>query len=191
MKPGRFGESVGGCGGLTPEAAGAGKGFDLMKAAFMPPSEPRVALWRRYVRFCLVGGSGMGVDMAVLWVLADPAGLGWNLTLSKVLAAEAAIANNFLWNEVWTFRGLAGGAGGWRGRLVRFAKFNLICLAGIAWSVLLLNIQVYWLHVNVYVANFLSIVAVSVWNFGMNLKFGWHSAPPVQFRKGSRETPHD
>lgn len=162
-----------------------------MKVAFMLPSEPRLTLWRRYVRFCLVGGSGVAVDMAVIWLLADPASLGWNLSLSKVIAAEVAICNNFLWNDVWTFCGLAGGAGGWRGRAVRFGKFNLICSAGIGWSVLLLQVQVAWLGMNVYLANLISIVAVSVWNFGMNLKFGWHSAPPVQFGKGSRDTLHD
>lgn len=162
-----------------------------MKTACLPPPASRLALWRRYVRFCLVGGSGVAVDMGVIWLLADPRMLGWNLTLGKVIAAEVAICNNFLWNDVWTFRGLTGGAGGWRGRLVRFRKFNLICLAGIGWSVLLLQAQVAGLGFNVYLANFISIVAVSVWNFGMNLKFGWHSAPLAQLRKGSQETAHD
>jgi len=129
------------------------------------------------------------VDMAVIWLLADPANLGWNLTLSKVLAAEAAIVNNFLWNDVWTFRGLGGG--GWRGRAARFAKFNLICLAGIGWSVLLLQAQVAGLGMNVYLANLISIVAVSVWNFGMNLKFGWNAASRTgePGRPGAAEEP--
>ncbi len=135
------------------------------------------AVGARYVRFCVVGASGMGVDMAMLWLLADPRMLGWNLTWSKVLAAEAALVNNFAWNELWTFRGLAGGAGGWRGRLGRLAKFHLICLAGIGWGVLLLQAQVAGLGLNVYLANFLAIVAVSVWNFALNLKFGWRAAP--------------
>jgi hypothetical protein len=39
--------------------------------------------------------------------------------------------------------------------------------------VLLLNLQVYQFGMNVYVANFLSIVVVSFWNFFMNLQFGW------------------
>lgn len=129
------------------------------------------------MRFCVVGASGMGVDMAMLWLLADPQMLGWNLTLSKVLAAEAALVNNFVWNELWTFRGLAGGAGGWRGRLARLAKFHLICLAGIGWGVLLLQAQVAGLGLNVYLANFLAIVAVSLWNFALNLKFGWRATP--------------
>jgi dolichol-phosphate mannosyltransferase len=128
-------------------------------------------LFRRYAQFCVVGGSGVAVDMGLIWLLADPRALGWNLTLSKVLAAEVAIVNNFLWNDVWTFRGCA--AGGWGPRRNRFVKFNLICSVGIVWSVLLLNLQVYGWHWNVYFSNFMAIVLVSVWNFWLNAKFGW------------------
>jgi dolichol-phosphate mannosyltransferase len=146
-----------------------------------------VRVLRRYVQFCLVGGSGLAVDMAILWLLADTAMLGWNLNLSKVVAAEVAIVNNFAWNDLWTFRGLGVERSLWWSRLLRFAKFNLICLAGIALSVALLNAQVRWLGMNVYLANFISIVTVSVWNFLMNLKFGWkEAAPRVQLRLQER-----
>lgn len=60
-----------------------------------------------------------------------------------------------------------------RNRLARLVKFNLICLAGIGWSVLLLNVQVYGLGLNVYLANLIAIVLVSLWNFLLNLRFGW------------------
>jgi len=120
-----------------------------------------------------VGGSGLVVDTGIICLLADPKMLGWNLTLSKVIAAEVAIFNNFLLNDVWTFRALGAERKRWLPRVVRFGKFNLICVAGIAFSILLLNLQVYWLGVNVYVANFISIVVVSIWNFLMNLRFGW------------------
>ena len=68
-----------------------------------------------------------------------------------------AIFNNFIWNDVWTFRRLAELANYWRGPLARFCKFNLICVAGIGSSVGLLNAQVYWLDANVYLANSISI----------------------------------
>src|SRR5205814_4185250 len=98
---------------------------------------------KRYAKFCVVGGTGMVVDMGIIYVLASPFMLGWNLNLSKVIAAEAAIFNNFLWNDLWTFREL--GSGG-KARFARFLRFNMICVAGIGLSVLLLNVQVYWLH---------------------------------------------
>jgi dolichol-phosphate mannosyltransferase len=57
----------------------------------------------RLIRFGLVGLSGVFVDMTVLYLLHDPSGLGWGLTRSKIVAAELAILNNFLWNDRWTF----------------------------------------------------------------------------------------
>ena len=132
------------------------------------------ALLTKYIRFSLVGGTGVAVDMALLWLLASPVVFRWNLTISKVVAAEIAILNNFLWNEVWTFKGL-GDRQSWKPRLVRFGKYNLICATGVFASVLLLDFQVYWLEVNVYVANLTAIILVSIWNFLMNLKFGWNA----------------
>lgn len=132
-----------------------------------------VLMLKRYFRFGVVGASGIGVDMAALFVLADPRMLGLNLSLSKALAAEFAIIGNFIWNELWTFRDLAIGDSSWRGRATRFGKFNLICLAGIGFSVLLLTVQTRCLQMNMYLGNLVAILVVSVWNFGMNLKWGW------------------
>jgi dolichol-phosphate mannosyltransferase len=128
---------------------------------------------RRYTQFCIVGGSGVFVDMGAIYLLADPRMLGWNLTLSKVIAAQLALINNFVWNELWTFGELAAMASGWRQRLVRLVKFNLICAAGIGLSVILLNEQVHGLRWNVYLSNFIAIVVVSLWNYFLNLRFGW------------------
>ena len=59
---------------------------------------------QRFIKFCLVGSTGTIVDMAVLYLLADPKTLGLNVALSKLVAAEIALLNNFTWNELWTFR---------------------------------------------------------------------------------------
>lgn len=130
-------------------------------------------LVNRYIRFGLVGASGVFVDMAVLFLLCDPRMLGWDLSAGKFIAAEAAIVSNFVWNDIWTFRDISLNQIGWKSRAGRFAKFNLICLAGIGLSILLLNAQVHFLHENVYLANFISIIFSSFWNFWMNLQFGW------------------
>lgn len=136
--------------------------------------------FERYIRFGIVGASGVVVDMAALFLLADPKMLALNLSLTKALAAEIAIVNNFAWNEYWTFGDISAAQNHWRARVARFAKFNLICLAGIGLSILLLNIQVRFVAVNVYVANLIAIVIVSFWNFGMNLKFGWNKPEPAR-----------
>ncbi len=134
-----------------------------------PKWEPQ--FWR-YARFCIVGGSGVVVDMGVLWLLAS--GLDWNLSLGKVLAAECAMISNYTWNNVWTFRGRSRhGCWGW---LEGLGRFNLICVAGIGWSVLLLNIGVHGLRLNMYLSNGIAIVLVSLWNFWFSDRFGWGSS---------------
>jgi dolichol-phosphate mannosyltransferase len=139
----------------------------------------------RFPRFAAVGLSGVGVDMALLFLLSDRHALGWGLTQSKLLAAEAAIVNNFVWNDAWTFRDMATKLGGGTARLKRFARFNLICAMGLALSVLLLALQVDVLGINRYVANAVAIALVTAWNFWMNKAFSWaapeadRAAPPL------------
>ncbi len=147
---------------------------------------------RQFVKFCLVGGSGVIVDMTILHFLAKRC--GWNVSLSKVCSAEAALLNNFLWNEVWTFRGAGGGrikpglasdrdqgsagaspylAHGRVGVTQRLWRFHAICGVGIGLAVCFLHLFYRWLGCNLYVANFLAILLVTLWNFGLNARFNW------------------
>lgn len=127
----------------------------------------------RFLRFGLVGFSGVFVDMAVLYLLHDPSSLGWGLTRSKFIAGEVAIINNFLWNDAWTFRDLSNKQSTWKSKLKRFIKFNLVCLIGLGLNILLLNLFSNILHIHYLVANFLAIAIVTVWNFWINLKLSW------------------
>ena len=127
----------------------------------------------RFIRFGLVGLSGVFVDMALLYLLSDPTTLGWPLTRSKILAGEFAIVNNFLWNDRWTFADIASEQRGWRQRLKRFLKFNIICLAGLLLNVLVLNLVFNFLIPNRYVANLIAIAVATIWNFWVNLKLSW------------------
>jgi dolichol-phosphate mannosyltransferase len=129
----------------------------------------------RFIRFGLVGLSGVVVDMTILYLLSDPSTLAWNLTRSKVIAAEAAIINNFIWNDLWTFGDISKTQRSWKPTFKRLLKFNTICLVGLTLNVLLLNILFNFFGVNRYVANLISIALVTVWNFWINLKLSWRS----------------
>ena len=139
----------------------------------------RFDLWpvKRFFRFGIVGFSGVFVDMIMLYLLSDPSTLGWGLTRSKILASEVAIINNFLWNDAWTFADFASQQKGWGKRFKRFLKFNVVCLAGLILNVLLLNFLFNLVFENVpygrYLANFIAIGAVTIWNFWFNLKLSW------------------
>ncbi|BBC22696.1 glycosyltransferase [Pseudanabaena sp. ABRG5-3] len=128
---------------------------------------------KRFVKFGLVGFSGVFVDMAILYLLSDASTLGWGLTRSKIIGSEVAIINNFLWNDLWTFRDFSSQQNGWRKRIKRFVKFNLICLLGIGLNLIILNILYNYFGVNKYLANLIAIAIVTIWNFWFNLKLSW------------------
>lgn len=130
----------------------------------------------RFVRFSIVGLSGVAIDMGLLYLFSDPRALGWGLTRSKLIAAEAAIVNNFCWNDVWTFRDLVPEQRSLRAALRRLAKFNTICLAGLAINVALLNLQFNLLGTDRYLANAVAIVAVTGWNYLVNRALAWRVA---------------
>ena len=135
----------------------------------------RFSLWPvgRFLRFGVVGFSGVFVDMAFLYLLSDPTTLALPLTRSKIIASELAIINNFLWNDFWTFGDISRRQPGMRQRLKRLVKFNIICLAGLILNVLLLNLLFNVFGLNRYVANLIAIAAVTLWNFWFNLKLSW------------------
>ena len=133
----------------------------------------RLSLSSRFIQFCLVGLTGVVVDMGLLFLLSDPSMLAWPLTRSKIIASELAIINNFLWNDLWTFGDITRRQPSKKQQLKRFIKFNLICLAGLVLNVILLNLFFNVFGLNRYLANFCAIAIVTFWNFWVNLKLSW------------------
>jgi dolichol-phosphate mannosyltransferase len=128
---------------------------------------------KKFLRFGLVGLSGVFVDMLMLYLLSDPSMLAWSLTRSKIIASQTAIVNNFIWNDLWTFGDISSRQKGNRQRLKRFIKFNIICLMGLILNVLILNLLFNVFGLNRYVANLIAIAIVTLWNFWINLKLSW------------------
>jgi len=56
----------------------------------------------RFIRFGVVGASGVVVNQGLLMLIHGS--LGWPLLLSSLIAIEAAILNNFLWSSTWIWR---------------------------------------------------------------------------------------
>ncbi|HIK37392.1 MAG TPA: glycosyltransferase [Geminocystis sp. M7585_C2015_104] len=137
----------------------------------------RFCLWQesRFFRFAFVGFTGVFVDMFFLFLLSDPTTLALPLTRSKILAAQLAIVNNFLWNDAWTFGDVARKQPGIRKKIRRFLKFNSICLAGLILNVLFLNVFFNWFKWNRYLANLMAIILVTIWNYWLNLKLNWRT----------------
>jgi dolichol-phosphate mannosyltransferase len=131
----------------------------------------RLSHSRRLLLFLTVGLSGVFVDMAMLYLLRENHYLP--LEYSKVLSAEVAIINNFMWNDRWTFGDVSIQQKGRKRKLRRFIKFNLVCLIGVILSVLILKLLVWSGVKNEYGANFMAIVCVTIWNYWINVKLSW------------------
>lgn len=123
----------------------------------------------RFVRFGLVGGSGVGVNSLTLFLLHDELGLG--LTRSMVVAITLAILNNFMWNNFWTFK-----RNGIQSR--RLFQFIVISLIGMVVNVIVANLLVAQ-GVHYAVANLAGIAFATAWNFYANARWTWGDDPII------------
>lgn len=65
--------------------------------------------WLEFLRFGVVGASGVVVNLAVFSTAVHA--LGVNFRVAAVLAFLLAVTNNFFWNRHWTFSARDGHAG--------------------------------------------------------------------------------
>ena len=153
----------------------------------------------RFIRFGIVGFSGLFVDMAVFFLLREFTGFNWRFC--SAISTEVAIVNNFLWNDAWTFADLAQQQQGQKARFRRLLKFNSVCLLGAFLQYVLMEglLKVplivgipEWLsqvmaigadnHADEYLAKVIAIAIVILWNFWINLKLSWRT-PSANARK--------
>src|SRR5258708_13050295 len=124
----------------------------------------RRAFLARASKFLLVGGIGTLVNSLALFLLFQRAHLP--LVLAAALSAELAIIHNFCWNDRWTF-------GRMRPSLRRFAKFNLVSLAGLVIATCTLWLLPGRLALSSLAANLLGIPLATPWNFVVNVVWTW------------------
>jgi putative flippase GtrA len=112
----------------------------------------------RWLKFNLVGGIGIVVQLLILFALNT--GLGLHYLVATALAVEGAVVHNFLWHELFTWPGRGPGTWG------RFAKFNLTNGAlSIAGNLALMKGLVGLGHLNYLLASVITIAVCSIFNF--------------------------
>jgi putative flippase GtrA len=130
----------------------------------------------RWVKFNLVGGIGIVVQLAALAVLRSF--LHIDYLLATALAVEVAVIHNFLWHErfTWADRPAAHPVQS----LARLAKFNLsnggVSIVG---NLLLMRLLVGELHLNYVLANLFAIAVCSLANFLLSDRLIFPSRKPV------------
>ncbi|HXR77205.1 MAG TPA: GtrA family protein [Bryobacteraceae bacterium] len=120
-------------------------------------------MFRRWLKFNLVGVLGAIVQLAVLEALTR--GLKLQYLWATAMAVETALLHNFIWHEVFTWRGvgLAESLGQRLWRLVRFNLANgMVSLLG--------NLLLMWVFAGLFkwpylIANLVAICACALLNF--------------------------
>ena len=128
---------------------------------------------QRFVKYCLVGATGVIINMGVLAILA---GAGMAYLLAGALAIEISIGTNFLLNEFWSFADHARRHSEVISRLLRFLKFNFFCAGGAAIGLLTLWLLTDYAGFHYLLSNLLGITLATAWNYGMNANLTWESA---------------
>ncbi len=123
-----------------------------------------------FLKFCIVGLSGLFVDFGITWFLKDKHNV--NRFIANALGFIFAASTNYVLNRVWTF-------GSQNSKILsEYSLFILISLAG-----LIINTFILWIlltkitvafsskkgeNLYFYFSKLIAIGVVTIWNFLMN-----------------------
>jgi len=123
--------------------------------------------WKRIIKFGIVGISGIVVNEGVLIYLKEFVRLA--LPVASVIAIELAILNNFVWNDIWTFKSQDHRVSRWR----RILSFHVVSAGGAIINFAILNFLAYFVGIDYRAANIIGILIGFVWNFSLNRRLTW------------------
>jgi putative flippase GtrA len=114
----------------------------------------------KFMKFCAVGFSGMIIDFGTTWLLKE------KVRINKYAANSAgfilAATSNYGLNRFWTFHSEN------RHVATEYFSFMVISVAGLAIN----NLVIFLVHgkmkKNFYVAKFVAVGVVTIWNFTLN-----------------------
>ena len=126
---------------------------------------------RRLFQFAMVGASGVGVNLGILYLLAGEIGLARGL--AGIVSIEISTISNFIINDLWTFRDSRTGSMWARGM-----RFNLVAIGAnlIIYSVYMLS--TYFVGVLYLVSMPIGILIGFTWNFGWSKLWTWRQQSP-------------
>jgi len=122
-----------------------------------------ISLFYKFVKYGVVGFSGMAVDFGTTWVLKEK--LKLNKYVANTCGFVLAATSNYILNRVWTFESRNTQI------MTEYASFIAIALIGLVLNNLILMLFTDKLKFNFYLSKLIAIVVVTLWNFVMNLLF--------------------
>jgi putative flippase GtrA len=115
----------------------------------------RRANWVQLAKFCIVGASGYAVNLGVYALLVLS---GVHYLAAAVCSFVVAVANNYTWNRLWTFRGQRGHVA------YQGIRFLIVAVSALAANLGILEALV-WLGVEEIPAQAIAIIMVTPLNF--------------------------
>ncbi|NLL89680.1 MAG: glycosyltransferase family 2 protein [Dehalococcoidales bacterium] len=134
----------------------------------------------RLIKFCIVGGSGVIVNLGLYALLTRYAGftsiadisagiLSGNIALT--ISIETSIITNFILNNFFTFSDR--NAGGIVSFFKRLLNFNLICLIGALIQIGITNLFAVVIGLHDIISVLIGIVVAFLWNYLLNNFLTW------------------
>jgi len=116
----------------------------------------------QFIKFCIVGGSGVLVDFGVTYSCKERARL--NKYIASSLGFIVAATTNYLLNRFWTFQST-------NSMPAEYLKFIGISVMGLGLNNVMIYLLTEKMRVNFYFSKLLAIGVVTVWNFLMSYFF--------------------
>jgi len=123
----------------------------------------------RFLKFSVVGASGVIVNLGLLWFLTSIVGIYY--VISNIIAVEISIITNFILNDLWTWRDRR--TGGLTATLKRLAAFNAVCAGGLVINTAVLYALTTYLGIYYMISALFGIAAATMWNYWVNNLITW------------------
>ena len=125
-------------------------------------SRSTYSILQRWLKFNFVGGIGIGVQFAALFVLKGMFHIDY--LVATALAVEAAVMHNFIGHEQFTWSDRVHPS--WCTSIPRFLRFNLTTGAvSMLGNLALMRVMVGEAHIHYLAANAIAIATCSIANF--------------------------
>lgn len=120
-----------------------------------------------FIRFCLVGGSGFILNLAILTLLASIT--SWPVFICQLISSEIALFSNFLLHHYWTYK---------RHKVHKTIPTLLLQFHASSWpailgSAIMVSAAEYYLSLSHLFALMLSSVIVLLWNYAWSKYVIW------------------
>lgn len=124
-------------------------------------------LLKKFLRFVLVGFSGLLVDYGVTAFTKEIIRIP--KFLANALGFMIAATSNYYLNRLWTFRSHNPEI------MLEFSHFMLVSITGLAINTLILWLVIKKWDFNFYLSKAFAIAVVTLWNFSANAVFTFQS----------------